>query len=183
MKALSSAAKGRLGDIDNLAGLLRRLKLDSQRAWSEYVPARVSFDPNATHPFVALKVFRRFNFGGFLELFMIENRTYRSAHACGEGDFGQRYFPLGCTAYNSAEQTLLGKAQLNWLVDGLTSSRATWKLMGNQTFFGRLALTFEVVYGHALKPKPRAAVAAQTEIGLDQMRQMLRRSSDLSDKV
>jgi len=48
---------------------------------------------------------------------------------------------------------------------------------------GRLSLSFEIVYGHALKPQPRAAVAAQTEIGLDQMRQMLRRSSDLSDKV
>ena len=48
---------------------------------------------------------------------------------------------------------------------------------------GRLSLSFEIVYGHALKPQPRAAVAAQTEIGLDQMRQMLRRSSELSDKV
>jgi len=48
---------------------------------------------------------------------------------------------------------------------------------------GRLSLSFEIVYGHALRPQPRAAVAAQTEIGLDQMRQMLRRSSDLSDKV
>lgn len=48
---------------------------------------------------------------------------------------------------------------------------------------GRLSLSFEIVYGHALKPQSRAAVAAKTEIGLDQMRQMLRRSSDLSDKV
>ncbi|PUE34006.1 biotin synthase [Limnohabitans sp. Jir72] len=48
---------------------------------------------------------------------------------------------------------------------------------------GCLSLSFEIVYGHALKPKPRAAVAAQTEIGLDQMRIMLRRSSDLSDKL
>jgi malonyl-CoA O-methyltransferase len=48
---------------------------------------------------------------------------------------------------------------------------------------GRLSLSFEIVYGHALKPQPRVAVAAKTEIGLDQMRQMLRRSSDLSDKV
>ncbi len=47
----------------------------------------------------------------------------------------------------------------------------------------RLSLSFEIVYGHALKPQPRAAVAAQTEIGLDHMRQMLRRSSDLSAKV
>ena len=41
--------------------------------------------------------------------------------------------------------------------------------------FGRMALSFEIVYGHALKPKPRAKVAAETEIGLAQMRQMLKR--------
>ncbi|MCH8180845.1 MAG: alkaline phosphatase D family protein [Proteobacteria bacterium] len=126
----------------NSPALLKQLKLDSQRAWTEYVPARVSFNPLATHPFEALKVYRNFQFGSFLDLFMIENRTYRSAHACGEGDIGQRYFPLGCTQYASTEQTLLGAKQHNWLVEGLTQSRATWKLMGNQTFFGRLAVTF-----------------------------------------
>jgi malonyl-CoA O-methyltransferase len=39
---------------------------------------------------------------------------------------------------------------------------------------GRLALTFEVVYGHALKPQPRLKVASESQIGLDDMRQMLR---------
>lgn len=126
----------------NSPALLKQLKLDSQRAWTEYVPARVSFNPLATHPFEALKVYRSFQFGSFLDLFMIENRTYRSAHPCGEATFGGRYFPLGCTQYNSTEQTLLGATQHNWLVEGLTQSRATWKLMGNQTFFGRLAVTF-----------------------------------------
>ena len=48
---------------------------------------------------------------------------------------------------------------------------------------GRLSLSFEIVYGHALKPAPRAKLTAETAIGLDHMRQMLRRSSDLSDKV
>jgi malonyl-CoA O-methyltransferase len=48
---------------------------------------------------------------------------------------------------------------------------------------GRLRLTFEIVYGHALKPRPRATVSAQTEIGLDQMRQMLRGNAGISDKV
>ncbi len=126
----------------NSPALLKQLKLDSQRAWSEYVPARVSFNPLATHPHEALQVYRRFAFGSFLDLFMIENRSYRSAHACGEGDVLQRYVPLGCTKYNSTEQTLLGSKQHNWLVEGLTQSKATWKLMGNQTFFGRLSLTF-----------------------------------------
>ena len=40
---------------------------------------------------------------------------------------------------------------------------------------GRLSLTFEVVYGHAFKPKPHLAVAPQTSISLDEMRAALRR--------
>ena len=38
---------------------------------------------------------------------------------------------------------------------------------------GRLRLTFEVVYGHALKPMARPRMLPQSEIGLDNMRQML----------
>lgn len=41
---------------------------------------------------------------------------------------------------------------------------------------GRLALTFEIVYGHALKGEPRLAVSAESQISLEQMRSTLRRS-------
>ena len=127
---------------DNSPALLRQLRLDSQRAWSEYVPARVNFNPIASHPHEALTQYRRFQFGRFLDLFMIDSRSYRSAHACGEGDVFQRYVPLGCTKYNAPTQTMLGDRQRDWLIEGLTQSRAAWKLMGNQTFFSRLSITF-----------------------------------------
>lgn len=39
---------------------------------------------------------------------------------------------------------------------------------------GRPALSFELVYGHAFKAAPRPRVAAHTEVGLDEMRQMVR---------
>lgn len=48
---------------------------------------------------------------------------------------------------------------------------------------GQLSVTFEIVYGHALKPQAKAPVTAKTEIGLDQMRHMLRSSGGISDKV
>jgi malonyl-CoA O-methyltransferase len=52
---------------------------------------------------------------------------------------------------------------------------------------GRLTLSFEIVYGHALKPQPRMKMGSQTEIGLEQMRQMLRSAGGsgggISDKV
>ena len=40
---------------------------------------------------------------------------------------------------------------------------------------GRVLLEFEVVYGHAFKPVPRAKVAEQTRVGLDDMKAMLSR--------
>jgi len=39
---------------------------------------------------------------------------------------------------------------------------------------GQLTLTFEVVYGHALKPAPRAKVGEQTFVSVADMRSMLR---------
>jgi malonyl-CoA O-methyltransferase len=39
---------------------------------------------------------------------------------------------------------------------------------------GRIALTFEVVYGHAFKPTPRARVAGETAVPLDDLRAMVR---------
>ena len=41
---------------------------------------------------------------------------------------------------------------------------------------GRLALDFEVVYGHAFKPPPRPRLSGHTEIPLADMRAMVRRS-------
>lgn len=40
---------------------------------------------------------------------------------------------------------------------------------------GRVVLEFEIVYGHAFKPVPRVPLAAQTEVGLDDMKAMLSR--------
>ena len=39
---------------------------------------------------------------------------------------------------------------------------------------GRLALTFEIIYGHALKPRPRVPMSSSSAVSLDDMRAMLR---------
>jgi malonyl-CoA O-methyltransferase len=39
---------------------------------------------------------------------------------------------------------------------------------------GKLSLTFEIIYGHALRPVPRARVGEQTAVSMDDMRAMLR---------
>ncbi len=42
---------------------------------------------------------------------------------------------------------------------------------------GRLALTFEIIYGHAVKPEPRVRVSDQSAVSLEDMRAMLRRGA------
>ena len=39
---------------------------------------------------------------------------------------------------------------------------------------GRIAMSFEIVYGHAIKPAPRAALEPETAVALSDMRDMLR---------
>jgi len=48
---------------------------------------------------------------------------------------------------------------------------------------GRLALSFEVVYGHALKPQARMKVAQHSQIALDDMLQMLQNPQKKHDQV
>jgi len=48
---------------------------------------------------------------------------------------------------------------------------------------GRLVLTFEIIYGHALKPQPRLKLQAVSEIGLDAMRAMLLQNSRIERKA
>lgn len=55
--------------------------------------------------------------------------------------------------------------------------RARWRSAAEASLRrddGRLALTLEFVCGHALKPAPRLALAAETRFGLDAMREALR---------
>lgn len=74
---------------------------------------------------------------------------------------------LGCNLHPARFPALRGKQWRQRLCDALTEQLA------DPGQGGQLILTFEVIYGHAFKPLPRAAVKDQTEVSLEAMRQML----------
>ena len=119
----------------NDLSLLTNLKLDSQRAWAEYIPARVSFDFNAQHPHQALTIYRDFTFGNLVQIFMTDTRTYRTPHPCG---IEERYAAINCDAASLESQSMYGENQRDWLAERVLSSSSQWKVLGNQTFMGAM---------------------------------------------
>ncbi len=126
--------------FNNNLDLKRQLKLDSQRAWLEYAPARVQVNKSATHPFDYSRIYRNFQFGDLVNLSMLDTRTYRTPHPCGEGDFLERYLPLGCTNLENPEQSMMGQEQREWLINTWSASHCRWNVLGNQTYMGRMGI-------------------------------------------
>ena len=77
------------------------------RAAFEWLPRVV--EPGERH-----RIYRRLPWGAHAELFLLDERQYRT----GDGD-GQ-------------PRRILGEAQMAWLIDGLRTSRARWKLVCQQ---------------------------------------------------
>lgn len=91
---------------NNFSGPYEPLMPLGRQALLEYWPIRTP----ATEP---TRLYRRVRYGADLEIFILDTRQYRSRNADLDGP----------------EKTMLGKAQLAWLLDGLTQSTARWKVI------------------------------------------------------
>lgn len=77
---------------------------------------------------------------------------------------------LGCNLHPQRFSGLRGR---QWLAQLHAAIGAHLRVESSE---GQWALTFELVYGHAFKPQPRATVEAQTQVSLSDMRSMLKQS-------
>jgi alkaline phosphatase D len=100
--------------------------LASRRAYLEWMPLRRP-EPR-TEP---LRIYRSFRLGDLAELWMLDERSYRSQHA--EAAF--LTFGSVDPAIADPDRTILGPTQREWLLGGLADSTARWKLVGNPVMF------------------------------------------------
>ena len=82
---------------------------DANRAWAEYVPAGVPYEPEKG-PLEEIRIYRSFTFGNLLELVMTDERLYRDGSPCGLGTT-DKYFTPGCGNEKSPDRTMLGASQ------------------------------------------------------------------------
>lgn len=91
---------------DNFSGPFDAQMPAGRQAFREYWPiASPEEDPH--------RMYRSVRYGADLELFILDTRQYRSRNEDQDGP----------------DKTMLGSGQLQWLLDGLRTSTATWKVI------------------------------------------------------
>jgi alkaline phosphatase D len=92
---------------NNFSGPHEPLMPIGRQALMEYWPVRVS-------PEEPSRLYRSVRWGHTVELFLLDTRQYRNRNADPDGP----------------AKTMLGKAQREWLMEGLVKSTALWKIIG-----------------------------------------------------
>ena len=91
------------------------LALRARQAWQEYQPiSTAAVRDRGGDGFAAARIYRKVERGAHLDVFCLDMRTHKSPN----------------TANLEAESTpILGQRQVDWLIDGLRRSTATWKVI------------------------------------------------------
>ncbi|WP_345955960.1 alkaline phosphatase D family protein [Mucilaginibacter sp. PAMB04168] len=114
-------------------------KLSAIQVWHEYLPARVQ--DNA-------KIYRNFDFAGFVNLIMLDTRIvgrdkqlsyvdYLTASGLNTTKF--------LTDWQNPQRSILGAEQKSWLAAKLNSSSAKWQVLGNQVLMGKMFMPAELL--------------------------------------
>ncbi|MER7174719.1 alkaline phosphatase D family protein [Streptomyces mesophilus] len=102
----------------------------AKQAYFEWMPVR---------PATEGTVYRRIRYGQLADLHLLDLRSFRSQQA-----------GVGSGAVDDPERTITGRAQLDWLKQGLSQSQARWKLVGTSVMISPMA--FGSVPAHLLGP-------------------------------
>ncbi|MFA5941025.1 MAG: alkaline phosphatase D family protein [Sinimarinibacterium sp.] len=92
-------------------------KAYGQQAYDEWMPIRYPQAGNVG------KIWRRFSYGELADIFMLDTRLYDRDVPDG--------LPVSATG-KEAGRRMLGPEQMQWLKDGLQTSTARWKILGQQ---------------------------------------------------
>ncbi len=118
-------------DVDPVEFLLRRA--NAYQAYYEMMPLRAASLPAGPD----MLLYRKASFGRLAEFFVLDTRQYRTDQPNGDGAG-----PLNEAALDR-NNTLLGKAQRDWLYRGMLSSTATWNVLAQQVMMGMVGLPRE----------------------------------------
>jgi alkaline phosphatase D len=99
------------------------------RAYYEHMPLRARSRPIGE----SMLMHTRIDFGDLVQIHLLDDRQYRSPHACATADQQHGIMVTDCPQRFSAQQNLLGAPQERWLHEGMAASRSCWNVIAQQT--------------------------------------------------
>ncbi|WP_326556406.1 alkaline phosphatase D family protein [Micromonospora sp. NBC_01796] len=105
----------------------RQRRAAAYQAYYEHLPLRRSALPRGAD----MRLYRRLRYGQLAEFNVLDGRQYRDDQVCGGGSSAP------CDDALDPSRSMLGAQQEKWLLDGLTSSHATWNILAQQTVMAR----------------------------------------------
>jgi alkaline phosphatase D len=108
------------------------------QAFYEHMPIRLPELPGGADRFAHLRMYDRYDWGRLAQFHVLDNRQYRSYHACPPpGRGGSNSVGSSCTERLEPARSLLGKEQEAWLANGFSSSQARWNILAQQTLMAQ----------------------------------------------
>jgi alkaline phosphatase D len=110
-----------------------RQRAAAYQAYWEHMPLPNALRPDGPN----LRLYDRYRFGALAELFTIDDRQYRSHHACRATL--TRGKPLeNCAERLDPNRTMLGAEQEAWFASGMRGASARWNVLAQQTLMAEL---------------------------------------------
>ena len=109
---------------------MRRLTAAGIRAYSEYTPARVEYDPEANRLHDRFQLWRSIEFGDLLTLLVTDERLFRSPPPCADSLLPS-WSPT-CTERTDPDRTMLGTEQRDWFLENIRDAESTWTVWANE---------------------------------------------------
>lgn len=103
--------------------LFRLRRQAAMQAWYEFMPVRAEALPGADG---LSGPWRHYRFGRLVDARLLNTRSHRTDQPCGDR------FGTFCPEVNSPRAEVLGRAQEDWLVDGLTRRPGRWNALLQQ---------------------------------------------------
>ena len=103
------------------------------QAYWEHMPLPLSMQPHGP----SLRLYDRYRFGDLAEFHVLDDRQYRSHHACRAAQQRGKLL-TDCAERVDPHRSMLGAAQEAWLGEGLAHASTRWNLIAQQTLMAQL---------------------------------------------
>ena len=131
-------------------------KMAALQAYYEWMPIRENTQGREA-------AYRSFSFGNLVDLHMLETRLVARDKQLAYRDYinpQTEVIDSQRLLMDMQSQTLLGPTQLDWLLEQLTGSAATWQVLGQQVLMGRMGIPAELLI-HLENPSLQLALDIQ----------------------